>query len=45
MSTTTTTSPLDHPYPAHENKPYFDLTVALLRGVRDHDFDALVRGQ
>jgi ketosteroid isomerase-like protein len=34
-------SPLDHP-PAHlADRPFFHETVALLRGVRDHDFDRL----
>ncbi|MFN3214868.1 MAG: nuclear transport factor 2 family protein [Acidimicrobiales bacterium] len=41
MTDTTTRSPLDRPYPEHEDKPFFDLTVELLRGVRDHDFDTL----
>ncbi len=35
------TSPLDQPYPDFADRPFFDLTVALLRGVRDHDFATL----
>ena len=34
-------APLDDPSPQHEAKPFFDLTTALLRSVRDHDFEAL----
>lgn len=40
-STQTSGSPLDRAYDDHRDKPFFDLTVDLLRGVRDHDFDAL----
>lgn len=35
------TSPLDHPPVEFADRPFFDETVALLRGVRDHDFDSL----
>lgn len=41
MTTLDHTSPLDVRYPEHERKPFFDLTVRLLRGVRDHDFAEL----
>lgn len=41
MTTATITSPLERPYPEFADRPFFDLTVTLLRGVRDHDFDAL----
>ena len=37
MNDGTTASPLDRAYPEFEDKPFFDLTVALLRAVRDHD--------
>lgn len=37
------TSPLDRAYPEFEDRPFFDLTVALLRAVRDHDQAALAR--
>lgn len=37
----TMTSPLDHPPGQFAGRPFFDETVALLRGVRDHDFDSL----
>lgn len=36
-------SPLDHPPAAFADKPFFEHTVALLRAVRDHDFDTLAR--
>lgn len=36
-----TDSPLDHPFPQFEDRPFFNETVALLRSVRDHDFDTL----
>ena len=42
MSTITQPSPLDRPHPGFEDKPYFDLTVALLRAVRDHDHATLM---
>ncbi len=34
-------SPLDLAHPEHQAKPFFDETLRLLRGVRDHDFDVL----
>jgi hypothetical protein len=34
-------SPLDANHPDHAEKPFFDETLRLLRGVRDHDFDSL----
>jgi hypothetical protein len=37
------TSPLDKPYPAFENEPFFSETLELLRSVRDHDFDTLAK--
>lgn len=35
------TSPLDRPYPAFEDQPFFAETLELLRSVRDHDFATL----
>jgi ketosteroid isomerase-like protein len=37
----TPTSPLDHPPASFADRPFFAETVALLRAVRDHDFDTL----
>jgi hypothetical protein len=37
----TTNSPLDRSYPGYGHLPFFDLTIDLLKGVRDHDFDRL----
>ena len=34
-------SPLDNPPSDHAAEPFFSETVALLRAVRDHDFDTL----
>jgi ketosteroid isomerase-like protein len=34
-------SPLDGPHPEYQDQPFFAETVALLRAVRDHDFDTL----
>ena len=34
-------SPLEQAHPEHEDKPFFDETLQLLRSVRDHDFDTL----
>jgi ketosteroid isomerase-like protein len=36
-------SSLDAPTSEHADKPFFAETVALLRAVRDHDFDTLAR--
>lgn len=36
-----THSPLENAHPEHEGKPFFELTLQLLRSVRDHDFDTL----
>lgn len=41
MHTTVHPSPLDEAQPVHEGKPFFDLTLTLLRSVRDHDLDTL----
>jgi ketosteroid isomerase-like protein len=38
---TTQASPLDRPHPGLAERPFFDLTVSLLRCVRDGDFDTL----
>ncbi len=34
-------SPLDQAHPEHDQKPFFEQTIILLRSVRDHDFDTL----
>lgn len=34
-------SPLDGPRPDFDGQPFLDQTLALLRSVRDHDFDTL----
>lgn len=34
-------SPLDTPLPEYQGQPFFAETLALLRAVRDHDFDTL----
>ena len=37
----TTSSPLDRVHDEYRHLPFFDLTVDLLKGVRDHDFERL----
>jgi hypothetical protein len=41
MTVAAENSLLELAYEAHRDKPFFELTLNLLRGVRDHDFDAL----
>jgi len=41
MTTATDISPLEQLHPDHRDKPFFDLTLDLLRCVRDHDFAKL----
>ena len=41
MTTSTMISRLDRAYPGDRDKPFFDLTLDLLRGVRDYDYNAL----